>query len=56
MSTSKRPPIQAQSAGDQIRSSGCGKKSCESSNPGRWPYSTRCASSAPFGGPVVPDV
>ena len=38
------------------RSPGCGKKSCGSCTPGRWPSSTRCACSAPFGFPVVPEV
>ena len=47
---------QAQSAGVHIRSPGCGKKLCGSSTPGRCPSSTRCACSAPFGFPVVPEV
>ena len=34
-STSSRPPIQAQSAGVQKRSPGCGKKSWDRSKPGR---------------------
>ena len=56
ISASIRPPIQAQSAGVQKRSSSWGKKLCESSNPGRWPSSTRWPWSAPFVGPVVPEV
>src|SRR5260221_14732024 len=49
-----RPPVQAQPAGDQNTSPACGKRSCECSNPGRLPRSTRCGISAPLGGPVVP--
>ena len=56
ISASIRPPIQAQSAGVQKRSSSWGKKLCESSKPGRWPSSTRWPWSAPFGAPVVPEV
>ena len=40
-SASSSPPAQAQSAGVQNRSPGCGKKSCGISMPGRWPSSTR---------------
>jgi hypothetical protein len=53
-SASMSPPAQAQSAGDQNRSPGCGKKSCEYTNPGMLPRISRWASSAPLGGPVVP--
>ncbi len=49
--TSSSPPAQAQSAGVQNRSPACGKKSCGSSTPGRWPSSTRWPCSAPFGWP-----
>ena len=38
-STSSSPPIQAQSAGVQNRSPGCGNISCGISTPGRWPSS-----------------
>ena len=48
-SASISPPAQAQSAGDQNMSPGCGKKSCECTKPGRLPMSSRCASSAPLG-------
>ena len=53
-SASISPPVQAQSAGDQNMSPFCGKKSCECTKPGTLPIITRCAFSAPFGGPVVP--
>jgi hypothetical protein len=51
-----RPPAQAQSAGVHIRSPGCGRNSCGIWKPGIWPSSTRWPCSAPFGGPVVPEV
>ena len=54
MSASHRPPVHAQSAGDQKMSPGCGKPSCEHSNPERLPINAACGMSAPFGGPVVP--
>ncbi len=54
MSASQSPPVHAQSAGDQKKSPGWGKSSCECSKPGRLPMSAQCGSNAPFGGPVVP--
>jgi len=39
-----------------IASSGLWEKSCTISTLGMWPSSTRCACSAPFGLPVVPEV
>ena len=50
------PPVQAQSAGDQNTSPGCGNQFCEATNPGRLPMSTEWGSSAPLGAPVVPEV
>ena len=53
-SASNKPPVHAQSAGDQNMSPARGKKSCEQMNPGRLPSNARCGISAPFGDPVVP--
>ena len=49
-----RPPVHAQSAGDQKRSPSRGNLSCEYSKPGRLPISAACGINAPFGEPVVP--
>ncbi len=40
-SASIRPPVQAQSAGDQNTSPGAGNQSCDATNPGRLPISAR---------------
>ena len=45
-----------ESAGVQITSPGLGKKFCDISKPVKLAITARCATSAPFGGPVVPEV
>jgi hypothetical protein len=51
---SMRPPVQAQSAGDQNTASFCGNQFWLHTKPVRLPMSARCGISAPLGGPVVP--
>ena len=49
-----RPPVHAQSAGDQNTASCCGNQFWLHTKPGRLPIRARCGISVPFGGPVVP--